>query len=64
MRHGRTTIDAALAGSLVAEQFPEWAGLPVTEVDSAGTSNTMFRLGDAMAVRLPRTAGSADDVEK
>ena len=30
-------VDTALVRRLVAEQFPRWAGLPVTEVPSAGT---------------------------
>ncbi|MEU3688080.1 aminoglycoside phosphotransferase family protein [Streptomyces narbonensis] len=47
-------VDAALVARLIAAQFPEWAGLPVREVDSAGTDNLMFRLGDDFAVRLPK----------
>ncbi|MEU9186214.1 aminoglycoside phosphotransferase family protein [Streptomyces sp. NPDC048484] len=57
-------IDAALVGRLVAEQFPEWAGLPVKQVVSAGTENAMYRLGDDMVVRLPRLPGGAGDVVK
>ncbi|MFD9194521.1 hypothetical protein ACFWCA_40725 [Streptomyces phaeochromogenes] len=34
------------------EQFPEWAGLPVKEVVSAGTDDCMYRLGDDV-VRRP-----------
>jgi aminoglycoside phosphotransferase (APT) family kinase protein len=33
---------------------PRWAGLPITRVPSAGTDNAIYRLGDDMAVRLPR----------
>jgi aminoglycoside phosphotransferase (APT) family kinase protein len=44
---------------LIARQFPRWAGLAVTRVRSAGTDNEVFRLGDELAVRLPRTAGTA-----
>ncbi|MER6614510.1 aminoglycoside phosphotransferase family protein [Streptomyces xantholiticus] len=64
MRPDGTAIDVSLVRALLAAQFPQWAGLPVTGVGSAGTSNTMYRLGDDMVVRLPRSAGSADDVEK
>ncbi|MGP3983321.1 aminoglycoside phosphotransferase family protein [Streptomyces sp. KR80] len=52
------------SGTLVAAQFPQWAGLPVEPVDSAGTSNAMHRLGEDMVVRLPRIAGAANDVER
>lgn len=54
----------SLVSSLLAAQFPQWAQLPVKAIDSAGTSNDMYRLGDDMVVRLPRTDGSADDVAK
>ncbi|MCX4908868.1 aminoglycoside phosphotransferase family protein [Streptomyces sp. NBC_00878] len=57
-------ISAALVGRLVAEQFPEWAGLPVKEVVSAGTDNAMYRLGDDMVVRLPRLPDGARQVDK
>ncbi|MFI8993184.1 aminoglycoside phosphotransferase family protein [Streptomyces sp. NPDC053542] len=57
-------IDVGLVRRLVGAQFPRWAGLPVEPVNSAGTSNAMYRLGQDMVVRLPRAAGSADDVAK
>ncbi|WP_405844588.1 aminoglycoside phosphotransferase family protein [Streptomyces platensis] len=57
-------IDVPLVRRLMAAQFPRWADLPVTAVDSAGTSNAMFRLGDDLVVRLPRIEGAAHDVAK
>ncbi|MER7958775.1 aminoglycoside phosphotransferase family protein [Streptomyces sp. NPDC096030] len=53
-----------LVRALVAAQFPQWAALPVTPVASAGTDNDMYRLGDALAVRLPKTAETAGSVVK
>ncbi|WP_030253484.1 aminoglycoside phosphotransferase family protein [Streptomyces violens] len=64
MRDGGGGIDVGLVRRLVGAQFPRWAGLAVEPVDSAGTSNAMYRLGGDMVVRLPRAAGSADDVAK
>lgn len=58
------TVRTALVRRLLAAQFPRWAGLPLASVDSAGTANAMYRLGEDMVVRLPLAAGSADDVEK
>ncbi|WP_327068658.1 aminoglycoside phosphotransferase family protein [Kitasatospora sp. NBC_01302] len=55
---------APLVRALLAAQFPQWAGLPVTPLDSAGTSNAVFRLGADRLVRLPRTAGAVADVAK
>ncbi|MFJ3894301.1 aminoglycoside phosphotransferase family protein [Streptomyces sp. NPDC090083] len=56
-------IDAELVRRLVGEQFPDWAGLPVTRVASAGTDNAMYRLGEDMVVRLPRLPGGARQIE-
>ncbi|MDF3147735.1 MULTISPECIES: aminoglycoside phosphotransferase family protein [unclassified Streptomyces] len=57
-------IDEALVARLVAEQFPQWARLPVTRVASAGTDNAMYRLGADMVVRLPRLPGGARQVDR
>ena len=50
-------VDDALARRLVDEQFPDWAGLQITRVLPAGTDNAIFRLGDELAVRIPRVDG-------
>ncbi|WP_218034414.1 aminoglycoside phosphotransferase family protein [Acrocarpospora corrugata] len=50
--------DGALVRRLVAGQFPQWAGLRIEPVPSYGTENDIYRLGDHLAVRLPRI-GSA-----
>ncbi|MFF0477108.1 aminoglycoside phosphotransferase family protein [Streptomyces sp. NPDC004284] len=57
-------VDTALVERLIAAQFPDWAGLPVREVDSAGTDNAMFRLGDEFAVRLPKADWAVGQAEK
>ena len=54
MHAGEVETDAALVRRLLAAQFPQWAGLPVLPVPSAGTDNALYRLGDDLAVRLPR----------
>ncbi|MEU6367032.1 aminoglycoside phosphotransferase family protein [Streptomyces sp. NPDC046931] len=59
---GRLPVDGDLVRRLVAGQFPQWAGLPVERFPSGGTVNAMYRLGDAMAVRLPLIEGGAEDV--
>src|SRR5438105_4174329 len=56
--------DARLVGRLVAAQFPQWAGLPIERVSSAGTSNALYRLGDDMVVRLPRIHWAVGAVDK
>jgi aminoglycoside phosphotransferase (APT) family kinase protein len=57
-------IDESLARRLLAGQFPQWADLPVERVESAGTENAIYRLGDDMAVRLPYRAGKTTQVDR
>lgn len=57
-------VDVALVGRLLAAQFPQWADLPIEPVHSAGTDNAIYRLGDDMAVRLPRIEGATGQVDK
>ena len=64
MHADEVEIDVALAGRLLATQFPQWATLPLAPVRSAGTDNAIFRLGDALAVRLPRIHWAIDQVDK
>lgn len=57
-------ITAALAIDLIAEQFPQWAHLPIRPVALSGMDNTTFRLGDDMSIRLPTAKAYALQVEK
>jgi aminoglycoside phosphotransferase (APT) family kinase protein len=56
-------IDAALVRSLLCEQHPDLATLPLQEIDS-GWDNAMFRLGEALAVRLPRRVAVTHLIER
>jgi aminoglycoside phosphotransferase (APT) family kinase protein len=56
--------DVLLVRRLLAAQFPQWAGLPIEPVPSAGTDNALYRLGDDMAVRLPRIHWATGQVDK
>jgi aminoglycoside phosphotransferase (APT) family kinase protein len=57
-------IDAHIVRALLADQFPQWAELPLVRAGD-GTVNAIFRLGDDLSVRLPRRGGSEepDDAE-
>ena len=50
-------LDEALVRRLLAEQFPEWAGLALRRIEPSGTVNAIFRLGDDLSVRLARREG-------
>jgi aminoglycoside phosphotransferase (APT) family kinase protein len=52
------SIGTTLVSRLLAEQHPDLAHLPLCEVEP-GWDNAIFRLGDQLAVRLPRRAKAA-----
>lgn len=56
--------DVSLVRRLLAAQFPRWADLRIEPVPSAGTDNAIYRLGEEMAVRLPRHPGARGQVRK
>lgn len=60
----RTEITTDVAARLVAEQFPQWADLPVWPVKLNGWDNLTFRLGDELSVRMPSGEGYAGQVAK
>lgn len=64
MHADEVDTDASLVGRLLAAQFPQWAELPIEPVRSAGTDNALYRLGEDMAVRLPRIQWAVGQVDK
>ena len=64
MHDDETLTDAALGRRLLAEQQPQWAGLPLVLVEHFGTDHDVYRLGDALSLRLPRTAWAAAQASK
>lgn len=56
-------IDEALVRSLLREQHPDLADLPLQAIDS-GWDNAMFRLGEALVVRLPRRVAVTHLIER
>lgn len=57
-------IDDALVSKLVAEQLPDLSGLELRRIETSGTVNVMYRLGDDKVVRLPRTSEYSDGPER
>ena len=64
MHDDEVDTDISLVTRLLASQFPHWADLPLSAVTSAGTDNAIYRLGDDMAVRLPRIHWATDQADK
>jgi aminoglycoside phosphotransferase (APT) family kinase protein len=56
-------IDAVLVRALLEEQHPDLAGLALVDIGE-GWDNRLFRLGDSLAVRVPRRAVSAALIER
>ena len=54
MHADEIATNVRLVRRLLAGQFPHWAGLAIDLVDSYGTDHDIYRLGDDLAVRLPR----------
>ncbi|MES2215155.1 MAG: aminoglycoside phosphotransferase family protein [Pseudomonadota bacterium] len=57
-------ITPNLAHKLIAEQSPEYAHLPVTEVEKQGHDNRTYRLGNDMLIRMPTAESYALKVPK
>lgn len=53
-----------LARKLILEQFPEYASLPLKDVEKQGHDNRTYRLGDHMLIRMPTAADYALKVPK
>ncbi|WP_327242515.1 aminoglycoside phosphotransferase family protein [Streptomyces sp. NBC_01320] len=64
MHADETDTDADLVRRLVSGRFPQWADLPVERLASGGTVNAVYRLGDALSVRLPLREGGVEDLER
>lgn len=64
MHSDEVETDPSLVSRLLADQFPRWADLPIEPVESSGTDNAIYRLGEDMAVRLPRIPGATATIDK
>lgn len=56
--------DAELVRRLLTRQFPQWETLPTMLVPSYGTDHDIYRLGERLAVRLPRISWASDQAAK
>ena len=64
MHADEVPTDEGLVRRLLASQFPHWSDLAIERVASDGTDNAIYRLGDELAVRLPRIHWAAGQPEK
>lgn len=64
MHADEVDTDPSLVSRLLADQFPHWRDLSIEPVESSGTDNAIYRLGEDMAVRLPRIPGGTGTIDK
>lgn len=64
MHADEVDTDLPLVARLLAAQFPQWAGLSLAPVPSAGTDHALYRLGSDMVVRLPRIGWATGQADK
>ena len=57
-------IGAELVRQLVDTQFPAWSSWPLRRWERAGSDHVIYRLGDCLAVRLPRGDWAAGQARK
>ncbi|MCR6498263.1 phosphotransferase [Shinella sp. CPCC 101442] len=60
MHDDQLHIDADIARSMIAEQFPRYRGEPVVLLVATGTTNAIFRVGRHVAARFPLRADEPD----
>src|SRR5690348_797726 len=63
MHADEVDTDVALVGRLLADQFPQWAGQPIRPVESSGTDHAIYRVGEGLAVRMPRIGWATAQAE-
>jgi aminoglycoside phosphotransferase (APT) family kinase protein len=64
MHDNQVDSDEALVHKLLSDQFPEWAGLTISRLETDGTDNAIYRLGDEFVMRLPLIHWAVAQVEK
>jgi aminoglycoside phosphotransferase (APT) family kinase protein len=64
MHPDQVDTDADLVRALLGDQHPGWSVLPIEQVRSAGTDHDIYRVGDDLAARLPRTAWATGQAAK
>ncbi|MDT7539943.1 MAG: hypothetical protein QOI82_3528 [Actinomycetota bacterium] len=64
MHDDEVDVTDELVRRLLAAQLPTHGHLPLTRLDTWGTDHVIYRLGDAMSVRLPKIGWAAEQGER
>ena len=57
-------MDNSEVTALISNEAPHWTDLPITPIRSSGTDNAMFRLGETLAIRVPKRPEAVPLLEK
>ena len=60
MHDDQIEISDEIAAALIRSQFPEWSQQPIRRVQSGGTVNAIFRIGDELSARFPLRRADPD----
>lgn len=61
MHDDQVDVTAEIVATLIREQFPQWSGKAIRLVQSTGTVNAIFRIGNDLSARFPlRRADAAE----
>lgn len=64
MHADQLIVSLETVSALIANQFSDWVHLPITAVESEGTVNAIFRIGDQLAARFPLQPGDVDTTRR
>ena len=61
MHDDQLSVDIEVVRALIIDQFPRWRHEPLVPIQSDGTVNAIFRLGENLAVRMPLRPADPDE---
>lgn len=64
MHNNAHHIDENLVRELIGAQFPHWSHFDLKRINSNGTDNVIFRLGNEMCARLPLIPSASEKLNK
>lgn len=63
MHEGQIELSTDDVAALIREQFPHWADHPIRAVESHGTVNALFRIGDDLVARFLLVPSTFEEAE-
>jgi aminoglycoside phosphotransferase (APT) family kinase protein len=64
MHEDEVVLAHDIGRALIASQFPQWAQERIRRIDSSGTVNAIFRIGERYAARFPLLVADPDEMQR